>query len=529
MPMALFDSSDRERVEILFGINEANPFAPERLELERRLLGEAYVDVGPARARRDAFETNPNSEALLATAQAVLERARKRIEAHSGDVAADELELYENAAIFTLYHHWHGKLAELARQSELVLPDADGEAAESTDHVRVDWYTEFRAHVLRDLRPGGRRLALDLEPGHLLALYFQVARAFHQIHTNILGTSSAAAELRAAVWQSIFTHDIRRYQRSVYRNMRDIATLITGPSGTGKELVARAVGLSGYLPFQEKKRTFATNTNERFLPLNLAALAPTLIESELFGHKRGAFTGALADRRGWFEVSPIHGTVFLDEIGEVSLDIQLKLLRVLQTRTFQRLGETTPSEFRGKLVSATNRNLEECMARGDFREDLYYRICSDRIVTPSLAEQIQGSMDELRILALFVARGLVDDEAPALADEVVELVKTRLGTDYAWPGNFRELEQCVRNVLVRRDYRPREQAGDAAGARERLARDFSRGTAPAEEILRAYCTLVYSAEKSYDGAARVLGLDRRTVKAKVAPELLRDLSREPSG
>ena len=529
--MALFTPADRDRAESLFALNEANPFLPERVELERRLLGPDFLEEGSPRAPlRELPRVNPNFGRLLESAEALLQRARTRLdELGTGSVVADdELELYENAAIFTLYHRWYDELSELARAAELA-PAGEGPGDEgAAEHgvVDVPWYPRFRDEARDALRPGGRRLPLDLEPAHLLALFFQVARAFRQIHSHILGTSAAAVCLRAAVWQSIFTHDIRRYQRSVYRHMRDLATLVTGPSGTGKELVARAVGLSGYLAFDEKRRRFATSESERFLPLNLTALSPTLIESELFGHKRGAFTGALGDRRGWFEACPAHGTVFLDEIGEISREIQLKLLRVLQTRTFQRLGDTSTRAFRGKLVSATNRDLEEAMAQGRFRDDLYYRICSDRIVTPSLAEQIDGSMDELRVLALFVARGLVGDEAGELADEVVRWVETSLGRGYAWPGNFRELEQCVRSVLVRREYRPR--LGGAAGgpgddARRSLSRAFTDGERSADEILRSYCTLVYAERGSFDGAARVLGLDRRTVKAKVDPELLRRL------
>lgn len=530
--MPLFAPADRSLAETLFAINEANPFVPERLELERRFLGPVFVDVGSARSRvpdvQESQGVSPNSARLLEGAEGLLGRARGRLdELGSRRVATDELELYENAAFFTLYYRWQERLTELAR-AEAARPAPTAERAEDGkgQGLGVPWYPRFREQALAALRPGGRRLALDLEPALLLSFFFQIARAFHQIYSNIIGRSDAAVRLRAAVWQSIFTHDIRRYQRSVYRHMRDLATLVTGPSGTGKELVARAVGLSGFLPFDEERKSFAAAASERFLPLNLTALSPTLIESELFGHKRGAFTGALGDRRGWFEACPAHGAVFLDEIGEISQEIQLKLLRVLQTRAFQRLGETAPRTFRGKLVSATNRDLEDAMARGTFREDLYYRICSDRIVTPSLAEQIDGSMDELRVLALFVATGLLGEEAVDLADEVVERVETSLGRDYPWPGNFRELEQCVRNVLVRREYRPRvagPEGGHGDDARAELALAFERGEKSADEILRGYCTLVYADRGSFDGAARVLGLDRRTVKAKVDPEILRRL------
>ena len=537
--MKFLTSADRSRAETLFAINEVNPFLPERVELERRLLGPHFIPYGSDGLQvSEVPGINPNVPRLRESAEALLRRARSKLKeiGPSREVSSRELELYENATLFTLYYRWYQQLNELAQVSELTRPLAEGSRGVEGGEVRggevkVPWYSRFREEAREALRPGGRRLALDFGPPHLLALFFQIARAFHQIHANILGRSGATIHLRAAVWQSIFTHDIRRYQRNVYRHMRDLSTLVTGPSGTGKELVARSVGLSGYIPFDEKRRTFATSTAERFLPLNLSALSPTLIESELFGHKSGAFTGALGNRRGWFEVCQPHGTVFLDEIGEISPEIQLKLLRVLQTRTFQRLGETRARTFDGKVVSATNRDLGKAIAQGSFRVDLYYRICSDLIVTPSLSEQIDGSMDELRVLALFIARGLVGDEAANLADEVVDWVETSLGRDYDWPGNFRELEQCVRNVLIRREYRPQIASSTEAkdDLRSQMSRAFERGERSAEEILRSYCTLVYAEHGSFEGAARVLGLDRRTVKAKVDPEILRRLlgSSEP--
>ena len=141
----------------------------------------------------------------------------------------------------------------------------------------------------------------------------------------------AAARLRAAIWQSIFTHDMRRYLRSLYRYMGDITTLITGPSGTGKELVAQSIAYSRFVEFDSKKRRFATNYADSLVGLNLTAIAPTLIESELFGHAKGAFTDAKTERQGYLDESkcPRWGTVFLDEIGELDAQIQVKLLESL--------------------------------------------------------------------------------------------------------------------------------------------------------------------------------------------------------
>ncbi|MEE9179870.1 MAG: sigma 54-interacting transcriptional regulator, partial [Vicinamibacteria bacterium] len=347
----------------------------------------------------------------------------------------------------------------------------------------------------------------------------QIRRAFHHTFNHIVGASHPAARLRAAVWQSIFTHDFRRYRRALFSRMGDVTTLVTGPSGTGKELVARAIGLSRYLPFDPSSGGFASDTADAFLPLNLSALSPTLIESELFGHRKGAFTGALQDRSGWLEVCPPLGTVFLDEIGELDGSIQVKLLRVLQTREFQRLGETTSRKFHGKIIAATNRDLAQDMKAGRFREDLYYRLCSDLIVTPSLREQLADSPEELTNLVLFIAQRIAGpEEAEALAGEVELWIEGHLGRDYPWPGNVRELEQCVRNILIRNEYRaPRTPATDP---RHGLVEALSAGELTADELLTRYCTLVYAQTGNYQETARRLALDRRTVKSKIDLDLL---------
>src|SRR5262249_2038936 len=353
---------------------------------------------------------------------------------------------------------------------------------------------------------------------HLFACFFQLRRAFHHIIESIIGSSMAAARLRAAVWQSIFTHDMRRYRRTLYDCLGDFTTLIRGPSGTGKELVARAIGLARYIPFDTKSQTFTEDFVGSFYAINLSALPSTLIESELFGHRRGAFTGALQDRRGWLEMCPAFGTVFLDEIGDLDAAIQVKLLRVLQARTFQALGDNTERRFHGKLVAATNRDLVKAMQDGHFRQDFYYRLCSDMIVTPSLQEQLQESPEGLRELLIFIARRVVGEEAEALAEEVESWVGQNLGRDYDWPGNIRELEQCVRNVLVRKEYHPPQLR--PASPHQEFSRALTDGPLTADELLRHYCTQVYAQTGSYEETARRLQLDRRTVKSKIDEALL---------
>src|SRR6185295_18992997 len=180
-------------------------------------------------------------------------------------------------------------------------------------------------------------LPTDHKAPHAFAVLVQLHRAFLSIYEFIIGGSMPIARLRAAVCQSIFSHDMRRYGRVLYRCIGDVPTLILGPSGSGKELVARAIGHSRHVPFDGQSESFSEELDD-FHPLNLSALAPTLIESELFGHRRGAFSGAVGERSGWLEVCGPSGTVFLDEIGELEGSLQVKLLRVLQSRAFQRVG-----------------------------------------------------------------------------------------------------------------------------------------------------------------------------------------------
>ena len=207
--------------------------------------------------------------------------------------------------------------------------------------------------------------------------------------------------------------------------------------------------------------------------------------------------------------------MFLDEIGDLDPAIQVKLLRVLQTRTFQPLGETKSQSFTGKIVAATNRDLAREMRSGRFRDDLYYRLCSDLITTPSLKEQLRDAPGDLHDLVLFIARRIIGkggrEEAETITKEVIAWIRNHLGLDYDWPGNVRELEQCVRNVVIRKEYRPTLIGRDASSS----VVDLESATLTAEELVEKYCAAVYERTGNYLETARRLGLDRRTVKSKV--------------
>jgi len=499
--MRLFSTAEKTLATDLAALVYLNPFLEERITHERRILGDGHAHAQPFWSLQPDAKREATITAIAARCDALVETLRGRI--RSGIRSSrEEQQLYGDVVIYFLYERYREAILGLIER---------GEAS-----ARVDFYSRFRADVAAYL---GERT----DAGHLFACFFQVRRAFHQVYRNIVGRTRPVAALRAAVWQSIFTHDVRRYRRSLWTRMGDIPALITGPTGTGKELVARAIAYSRYIPFDERHERFTGPSQPLFVAVNIAALSPTLIESELFGHRKGAFTGAAADREGFLESCGALGSVFLDEIGEVDSGIQVKLLRVLQSRTLQRLGDTTPRAFKGKLIAATNRDLPEEIRKGRFREDFYYRLCADTITTPSLHEQLAGGENELDHLVRFISTRVAGEaEADALTNEVMRAIEVAPGLDYHWPGNFRELEQCVRRVMVRGSYQPRPAAVNP-DARQRIAANIVAGRFTADELLRQYCTLLYAASPNYSTVAEKLALDRRTVRAKIDHELLREL------
>jgi len=502
MTTRLISDAERKTVAALAALADANPFLPERLTLERAALGRSFeraTAVWHAQGKLEAVD--PNLAKLGNLIEELAPRLRQRL-ASGAEASEADLLLYEATARYYVFQRydpvWWG----------LISRGDGGEAADGP----VPEYRSFARDVAHFFALDAARYPFSTDAAHLFAWGFQVRRAFHHTFRQIFGGSLPAARLRAAVWQSIFTHDMRRYRRTLLDRMHEVTTLITGESGTGKELVARAIALSSYIPFDPERLRFTADSTRAFFPVNLAALSPTLIESELFGHRRGAFTGALENRAGWLETCAPCGAVFLDEIGELDGAIQVKLLRVLQSRTFQRIGETEDRFFGGKIIAATHRDLAAAMRDGAFRPDLYYRLCADSIATPPLRAQLADNPADLRnLIAILAARLVREDEVEALAGETEAWILSQLGIDYAWPGNVRELEQCVRNVLIRGEYQPTR----AVATSDDVVAALRRGTASAEDLLRHYCRHVYALTGSYQETARRIGLDRRTVRAKV--------------
>ena len=291
--------------------------------------------------------------------------------------------------------------------------------------------------------------------------------------------------------------------------------LIEGESGTGKELIAQAI-------HQASPRARAP-----FVAVHCAALSENLLESELFGHERGSFTGAVERRIGRFE-SADGGTIFLDEIGEISASTQVKLLRFLETKTVERVGGSKPLELDVRLVAATNRNLEQLVREGKFRDDLFFRLNVVRITMPPLRDRAE---DIPPLLAHFIAVFSEENGVPPLTIEAGAL---RTLQAYPWPGNIRELRNFCENAVVLRrggsfteyDLEPKFRGHHAGGAQgpgqpHQPAALASNPLSVEENEKRLLREALIKSRGNRTKAAELMGVSRRTLHRKIAqwPEL----------
>jgi DNA-binding NtrC family response regulator len=285
--------------------------------------------------------------------------------------------------------------------------------------------------------------------------------------------------------------------------------LVEGPTGTGKEMVAKAI--------HEASSKFRTGP---FIAVNCAALPENLLESELFGHEKGAFTGAISQRQGRFEIAD-GGTLFLDEIGEITPAIQAKLLRVLQEKTFERVGGSTPIQVDIRLIAATNRPLARLVKKANFREDLYYRVNVVRIDLPPLRERAE---DIPLLAAHFAAKyARAGDPPKHIAPAAMEIL-----LNYDWPGNVRQLENAIERacVICQDDtIRPEHLSPELTRPprRQSLVRiDLKR---PLPDLIRE---MTANLEQQYirkaleqtkgnvSQCAKICGMSRRSITAKIA-------------
>jgi hypothetical protein len=551
---ALFPPRIRAWLSIVIELLFCNPFSPVRIALEKKALPpEEFVDPGWAWSRGGAgLPERENVARLRARVSSVLDAARKRL--LGGCVPSDaERRLYADACLYLLIDRYAGPLtAFLDRKAALVSlageparspeparrgarggrrgaqrADRDAEVKEAWRRLTAEeraaqaalfmaFLVDYQAFLIRPC-PG----VCPLPPDVLFARCFQLRRAFHYIHVYIVGTSKPTAQLRMRLWEAIFTSDLRDYLEGTHDCLDDVHTLVLGESGTGKELVARALGCSGYLPFLLTERHFAAADGEHYHCLSLVERAATLVHGELFGYDAGAFTGAERDTPGWLELCPAGGRLFLDEIAELDVSLQVMLLRVIQSRTFQRLGSRLDRTFSGKIIAATNRDLRTLIAEGKFRDELYQRLAVDEIRTPTLRAQLADAPGDLARMVEHIAvkmRG--PDQGAVLAEKATEIIRSKRGPRYGWPGNFRELERMVRRIYVHDSDAHASPSTQSPGRRSdaaaiALGRAILEGTMRMEEIELVAITSMFKKTKSCREGARRLGIDRESFAGKL--------------
>ena len=365
-------------------------------------------------------------------------------------------------------------LNDLSRLEELAEQGAVNEA-------QID---DFLVELSKNLGPAARQLILRLGEERKT---FRLKRA--GLNEAIVGAEQGLREVMAAVQQ-------------VARS--DAPVLILGETGTGKEVVARAV------------HAHSRRANGPILRVNCGAIPHELIDSELFGHERGSFTGAVGTRKGWFERAD-GGTLFLDEIGELPLAAQVRLLRVLQEGSFQRVGGERSLNVDVRLVAATNRDLHQAVRDGSFREDLWFRVAVFPIPLPPLRERLQD------IPALAAHFSLRAAERLGLPPRMPDAADLAMLTAYAWPGNIREFSSVIERAAILGDGHRLEVAralGVAPQFFAPVARPPSiRPAASLEDVIRMHIESAleqcHGRVEGPFGAARLLALNPHTLRSKM--------------
>jgi len=302
----------------------SNPFSDQRNQLDCEI-----TSMPRSTSRRKVIE---RVISLVSGNLAELDRGGH---ASLDQFSGDDRRVFGYAALFDIYHRLVGQMDALIEQ----------QAASGEPVGRVT----FAHEALASLSKRGYD-----EPSALryFAIFYQMRRAFYFIERTLLGGSPCMKSLRRSLWDNVFTHDIRWYETVLWNRMEDFSTLLLGETGTGKGTAAAAIGRSGFIPFDAKRLCFAESFTKSFLQINLSQYTESLIESELFGHRKGAFTGAVESHDGALSLCSPHGTIFLDEIGDVSVPVQIKLLQVLQDRVYSPVGSHEKRRFQGRIIAA---------------------------------------------------------------------------------------------------------------------------------------------------------------------------------
>lgn len=479
--MGILSKIEQAAAEAVNAAAFANPFSEERKRQDERVRSTA------ARAANRA-EPREYPEALFAWVDSL--RAKRADYRRFDPRWRDAMRI---VFLFDVYHRHVGDLDGLIER----------EMAKPGTSTRVP----FAAAGLARLREHGFE---GVEAARFFAIFYQLRRAHYFIVRGLRGAAPCMHEFRRRLWNNVFTSDVRWYDKYLWDRMEDFSTLLLGETGAGKGAAAAAIGRSGFIPFDESRGQFVESFQQTFIAANLAQYPETLLEAELFGYRKGAFTGAVENYQGLFGRCSPHGAVFLDEIGEIGAPVQVKLLQVLQERTFTPVGSREATRFHGRIVAATNRSLDELRQR-QFRDDFFYRISSDIIEVPSLRQRLREDPAELNLLLQALLDRMTGQPSPELAERVAIALSDSPGSDYPWPGNVRELEQAIRRILLTGRYDSNSIRSSGDGSAEPLAQQIQSVSLTAGELLAQYCRRAYARFGTRAETARRLALDPRTV------------------
>jgi DNA-binding NtrC family response regulator len=514
-----------------------NPFETTFHALQAFALGATEYGGGAVEEREPAERLAPHADALFDEMVEAADAIRAGLE-----VDDEDAEVQQGVALFALFQRY-------GRALQGVIDDRG---------VAAPFYDRFAEDHARAL--GHARATAPPAP-LLFAIFYQMRRAFHFISTRFRGPAPCVGAVRAALWKANLGGDVGAYAGGGYLRMGATPVLITGATGTGKESAARCVGWSRFVPFDPGARRFAIPFDEDFHARSVVEAAGGLVESALFGHKRGSFTGAAGDAIGCLALPREHGTLFLDEIGELPRHVQAKLLRPLESREYVPVGETRPQKILGRLVFATHRDLPAMCGTGAFRPDLYERINAFVVRLPKLAQILAEAPASLAVyVAAMVAEVAGPEDRARWTARVVRTIEEQ-APRHTWPRNLRELRNYThRFVLSGGDTPPPGEDAPAAPAEaarapavvrgsgrtsrpppraparavevddeappssEILGRVGKQGTLPLDDVLRAYVTRVYFLTgENLAETARRLGMDWRSVRKLIDPVRLERL------
>ena len=468
----------------------ANPFGETRDDLDRSIGG-----------------TTPDSsgtEVIQAVVNRVagrLEEMKKKGQADLGRYEGLRREPMRRVFLFHVFHRYADRFDELI---QLQLKSGD-----------VPCRVDFAGSVLAELRAFG---FTEAESVRSLGVFYQLRRAYYFIRNGLVGNSASMKALRKHLWNCVFTHDMSWFETQLWNRMEDFSILLLGETGTGKGSAAAAIGRSGFIPFDPEKKCFSETFTRNFVAINLSQYSEGVLESELFGHRKGAFTGAVDNHEGLFSRCAPHGVIFLDEIGDAGIPVQIKLLQVLQERLFFPVGSHEAKRFSGRIVAATNRQLDALRRNGRFRDDLYFRLCSDEVVLPTLRQRLQEDPKELDLLLESILSRLGETSSSRI-ESLRQILMRDVGADYRWPGNVRELQQAVKRIILTGSYRGETAVKENGSAvAEGLAAGIHDGRFDAESLLAEYCRVLYDRYGTYEEVARITKLDRRTAKKYIQRE-----------